>query len=81
MNENEKEMTIEEMEKIINEHSRIIGDDEIVLTKSEYENLRLAQYNAQNTINEIFLLSLQKIEQAKKETAKEIFARVKSKIP
>ena len=40
MNKDEKKMTIEEMEKIINEHSRIIGDDEIVIKRSEYEELK-----------------------------------------
>jgi hypothetical protein len=58
---------------------RKVGDDEIVLKKSEYENLRLAQYNAQTTINENFLLALEKIEQAKQETATEILQKLKNK--
>ena len=61
-----------ETRALINAGYRKVGEDEIVLTKSEYENLRLAQYNAQTTINENFLLALEKIEQAKKETAREI---------
>ena len=59
-------------------YRKVADDDEIVLKKSEYENLRLAQYNAQTTINENFLLALAKIEQAKKETAREIIDKIEN---
>lgn len=59
---------------------RRVGEGEMVLEKHEYDKLRLAQYDAHKTINEIFSLSLEKIEEAKKETAKEtardIFVKV-----
>lgn len=54
---------------------RKIADDEIVLKKNEHDKLLLAQYAARKTIDEIFSLSLEKIEEAKKETAREIFAK------
>lgn len=69
-----------EAEALYDANYRKVGEDEMVIKKSEHDNLRSAQYYAYKTINEIFSLSLEKIEEAKKETAKEtardIFVKV-----
>ena len=59
---------------------RRVGENEMVLEKHEQDKLLLAQYAARKTIDEIFSLSLEKIEEAKKETVREILQELYKKV-
>ena len=61
-----------QLAQLVDGGCQLVGDDEVVLKKHEQDKLLLAQYAARKTIDEIFSLSLEKIEEAKKETAREI---------
>ena len=68
----------EVVDKLYNEGYRKVGEDEIVITKDEYKKLRSAKYDALTYENEVFKIALEKIEQAKQETAREIIDKIEN---
>ena len=63
-------------ESLYNANCRIIGEDEIVVKKSEYEELRLAKYKAMEEAIEYEKTAYQQFEQAKQEEAGEILTTI-----
>lgn len=54
--------------KLYNANYRKVADDEIVIKKSEYEDLRLAKYKAMEEATEYEKTAYKQLEQAKQET-------------